>query len=352
MAALQLLGLLLLAAGSGWELAAAQQSAAQAPGGPAAGDPAAQPFPAGPGITELNIWTFRGSVADGRLWFIQFYVPWCRGCKRMSGQWDALAEEFMRDPQVVIARFDCMTDEAFCESQGVEHTPTLKLYHNGKAVETYRADFYHVDMMRPFLRRMKAQHLAQRPPADLPGPAATATAAAAGATGVERTPLPTPGPTGAGTDPSGADSAQAKKERAGRGLQQEGSKPQEPAPGPTGGAELGAAGSDVRAAELQEAAPLPRVEAHMSTMTDPQAVLSSSPEHGRSQGHEAAGAVEPVAVEVGGDVAGAADGGEAGAGATAAAAEGGASAARVPEVRRGRQGGPAVEALQSDREEL
>ena len=71
--------------------------------------------------------------ADDRAYFIMFYVPWCRGCKRMAEQWDALADAFSADRRVVLAKFDCMQDEDFCaEREGIDHTPTLKLYHRGK----------------------------------------------------------------------------------------------------------------------------------------------------------------------------------------------------------------------------
>ncbi|GLI63174.1 hypothetical protein VaNZ11_005943, partial [Volvox africanus] len=105
-------------------------------------------------VRELNIWTFQGSVGDSRLWFVKFYVPWCRGCKRMTGQYDELAEAFESKPEIVIARFDCMQNEKLCERLGVDRTPTLKLFFNGAVVETYKADFYHVELMGPFLRKM------------------------------------------------------------------------------------------------------------------------------------------------------------------------------------------------------
>ncbi|EFJ44393.1 hypothetical protein VOLCADRAFT_118770 [Volvox carteri f. nagariensis] len=113
-------------------------------------------------VTELNIWTFRGSVGDGRLWFVKFYVPWCRGCKRMVGQYDELAQTFMSNKNVAIARFDCMQDEDMCERLGVDRTPTLKLFLNGTDVETYKADFYHVELMTPFLLRMLEKYMGDK----------------------------------------------------------------------------------------------------------------------------------------------------------------------------------------------
>ncbi|GIL50215.1 hypothetical protein Vafri_6331 [Volvox africanus] len=47
-----------------------------------------------------------------------------------------------------------MQNENLCERLGVDRTPTLKLFFNGTVVETYKADFYHVELMGPFLRIM------------------------------------------------------------------------------------------------------------------------------------------------------------------------------------------------------
>lgn len=33
-----------------------------------------------------------------------FYVPWCRGCKRMAGQWAELGEAVSSYPDVALAR--------------------------------------------------------------------------------------------------------------------------------------------------------------------------------------------------------------------------------------------------------
>ncbi|GIL87056.1 hypothetical protein Vretifemale_15218 [Volvox reticuliferus] len=53
-----------------------------------------------------------------------------------------------------LCRFDCMQNEDLCDRLGVDRTPTLKLFLNGTVVETYKADFYHVELMVPFLRKM------------------------------------------------------------------------------------------------------------------------------------------------------------------------------------------------------
>ena len=43
-------------------------------------------------VVQLDAFTFYPSIADGRVWFVQFYVPWCRSCKRLAEQWSELAD--------------------------------------------------------------------------------------------------------------------------------------------------------------------------------------------------------------------------------------------------------------------
>ncbi|PNH09378.1 Protein disulfide-isomerase 2 [Tetrabaena socialis] len=238
------------------------------PGGAAGMPPAGSTMPpAGPWVTELNLFNLRGSIGDGRMWFVMYYVPWCRSCKRMTQEWDKLAQEFSANRDIAVARFDCMQDEAMCDRLGIEHTPALILYRDGKKLEWYQADFYHSELLIPFLRRMHAKYFGspQQDTADpRDGPASVAAPAAA-----ERQP------------PQNDDGGAAQSEGA-KGRQPEG------------------AGEGAQAAASN------------------------------------------------GAVASAADGCSAGEGCgTAGGADGAEGLAR-----RGRHGGPAVEALQLDREEL
>lgn len=62
--------------------AAAFDPFAQAAGGGGGGrptDPQQDAIPAGPYVYELSVAELRGgALADGRLWFVEYYVPWCR----------------------------------------------------------------------------------------------------------------------------------------------------------------------------------------------------------------------------------------------------------------------------------
>ncbi|KAJ9514396.1 hypothetical protein QJQ45_012383 [Haematococcus lacustris] len=54
-------------------------------------------------------------------------------------------------------RVNCEEDELLCDRWQVVHTPTLKVLHRGEEVLHYKADVFHIDLMRPFILKMHAQ---------------------------------------------------------------------------------------------------------------------------------------------------------------------------------------------------
>jgi thioredoxin domain-containing protein 5 len=74
----------------------------------------------------------------GKLVFIKYFAPWCGHCKNLAPTWKALAEEFKDDLTVDIATVDCTVYKSICERIGIKGFPTLKLYENGKELETYK----------------------------------------------------------------------------------------------------------------------------------------------------------------------------------------------------------------------
>lgn len=61
-------------------VSASNPFADQGPGGRPMGDPQqAKSIPAGPYVYELSLQEMKdGALSDGRLWFVEYYVPWCR----------------------------------------------------------------------------------------------------------------------------------------------------------------------------------------------------------------------------------------------------------------------------------
>ncbi|KXZ52547.1 hypothetical protein GPECTOR_9g591 [Gonium pectorale] len=240
---------------------------------------------------------------------------------RMAGrQWDDLAQIFLPYRDTVLARFDCMTDEGFCERQGVDRTPTLKLYFNGTkassdhtARETYKADFYHVDLMRPFLLKMRAKYLGatdgsapDTPPHAQPSTAAAAAAAGAASAATQGGAIPaTQVRPGEYDKPADLSAAAHQQSAAGQSAEQQG-----------GGGECGFTGAEGGSRECG-------------------AAMDGRAENGEPR----CGRGATVQATSGG----------------AAAATGGVSQGSEGEAlgpRRGRHGGPALETLQQERDEL
>jgi len=87
-------------------------------------------------VTSLTKETFKSKVAQGT-WFIKFFAPWCGHCKHMAADWEALAQMSL---PANIAEVDCTLDKEICTEEGVRGFPTLKLYKDGAAVETYLSE--------------------------------------------------------------------------------------------------------------------------------------------------------------------------------------------------------------------
>ena len=63
-------------------------------------------------------------VADGKLYFVKFYAPWCGHCKRLAPAWGELGESLADDKDIVIAHVDCTKAKTVCSNSkvgGVQH---------------------------------------------------------------------------------------------------------------------------------------------------------------------------------------------------------------------------------------
>lgn len=57
---------------------------------------------------------------------VEFYAPWCGHCKQLAPIYDQLAEKFLDDESVVIAKIDSTVNEL--EHTKISSFPTIKLY--------------------------------------------------------------------------------------------------------------------------------------------------------------------------------------------------------------------------------
>lgn len=70
---------------------------------------------------------------------IFFFIKRCGHCKRLAPTWDELAEKFIGNANVKIAKVDCTLpdNKELCTEQEVDGFPTVFIYKNGGKVDEY-----------------------------------------------------------------------------------------------------------------------------------------------------------------------------------------------------------------------
>ncbi|GAB4815143.1 hypothetical protein N2152v2_002189 [Parachlorella kessleri] len=104
--------------------------------------------------TKLTADTFDEKTADGKVWFIKFFAPWCGHCKRLAPTWDTLAKEFKDSDSVQVATVDCTVEKGICNKAEIRGYPTLKVYQGGEAKEQYRGS-RELSALKEFLEGQK-----------------------------------------------------------------------------------------------------------------------------------------------------------------------------------------------------
>lgn len=91
------------------------------------------------GVLELSEDNFEHSIEKGAT-IVKFFAPWCGHCKRMAPTWDDLAQKYIGNPSVKVAKVDCTKVQGLCGEKGVDGYPTVFLYIDGKHIEEYDGD--------------------------------------------------------------------------------------------------------------------------------------------------------------------------------------------------------------------
>ncbi|KAF5554003.1 disulfide-isomerase erp38 [Fusarium mexicanum] len=102
-------------------------------------------------VTYLNDATFPKVIGGDKHVLVAFTAPWCGHCKSLAPTWEDLANTFVNEKNVLIAKIDAEApnSKAVAEEQGVKSYPTIKWFPAGSkkavAYESGRSEQAFVD---------------------------------------------------------------------------------------------------------------------------------------------------------------------------------------------------------------
>ncbi|CAG5180907.1 uncharacterized protein ALTATR162_LOCUS9497 [Alternaria atra] len=84
-------------------------------------------------VVYLDDKTFKEKVGKDQDVLVAFTAPWCGHCKTLAPVWETLANDFVTEPGVLIAKVDAEAEnsKALAQEQGVSSYPTIKYFPKG-----------------------------------------------------------------------------------------------------------------------------------------------------------------------------------------------------------------------------
>jgi protein disulfide-isomerase A6 len=84
-------------------------------------------------VTYLDDKSFKEKVGKDQNVLVAFTAPWCGHCKTLAPIWETLANDFVNEPNVTIAKVDAEAEnsKALAQEQGVSSYPTIKYFPKG-----------------------------------------------------------------------------------------------------------------------------------------------------------------------------------------------------------------------------
>ncbi|KAI0011047.1 disulfide isomerase [Xylariaceae sp. FL0662B] len=86
-------------------------------------------------VEMLTDSTFKETIGGDKDVLVAFTAPWCGHCKNLAPTWETLAEDFLLEPGVVIAKVDAEAENSkkTASEQGVSSYPTIKFFPKGSS---------------------------------------------------------------------------------------------------------------------------------------------------------------------------------------------------------------------------
>jgi len=101
-------------------------------------------------VEILTDTTFKEQIGSDKDVLVAFTAPWCGHCKSLAPIWERVAQDFVQEPNVVIAKVDAEAEnsKATAQDQGVTSYPTIKFFPKGtKEPEAYSGGRAEADLV-------------------------------------------------------------------------------------------------------------------------------------------------------------------------------------------------------------
>ncbi|KAF2190284.1 disulfide isomerase [Zopfia rhizophila CBS 207.26] len=84
-------------------------------------------------VVMLDDKSFKEKIGKEQDVLVAFTAPWCGHCKNLAPTWESLANDFITEPGVLIAKVDAEAEnsKATAQEQGVTSYPTIKYFKKG-----------------------------------------------------------------------------------------------------------------------------------------------------------------------------------------------------------------------------